>query len=88
MANKPWHQGAYRSLAAQVRAAANANPHTTCWRCGQLARPGDPWTAGHINDSQINGPLAAEHRSCNTKAGGALGAQRKASQRLTTTRQW
>lgn len=80
MANKPWHQGDYRKRAARVRALANANPDTRCWRCGELARPGDPWQAGHVIDGQIGGELRAEHRSCNIEAGN------EARHRGTTTR--
>ena len=57
------YHGDYARRAAALRDAANANPSTTCWRCGDLARPGDPWQAGHINDGQPGGPLAPEHRS-------------------------
>lgn len=73
----PHYQGNYQREARRVRNAANANPDTLCRRCGQPARPGDPWQAGHINDSQPGGPLAPEHRSCNTSAGARLGNQQR-----------
>jgi hypothetical protein len=59
------HKGTYPPQAAQLRHAANTNPDTTCWRCGQPARPHDPWEAGHTP----TGHLAPEHRSCNRTAG-------------------
>lgn len=80
------HRGTHQRRARAVVAAANANPATLCRRCGQPARPGDPWQAGHINDGQIDGPLAPEHRSCNARAGQALSAQRRKP--LQTTRDW
>lgn len=63
------YRGSYDTMAKRVREAANADPSTTCWRCGELARPGDPWQAGHIVDGTTAGGLAPEHRSCNTRAG-------------------
>lgn len=87
-AKAPHHRGNYQAAAAKVRAKANADPTTRCWRCGQLARPGDPWTAGHINDGQTGGPLRAEHASCNYSAGAQLGNARRSRTTLRTTRQW
>lgn len=75
------HRGAHTRLAAIIRARANANPATLCARCGQPARPGDPWQAGHRNDGHIATSLAdyqPEHRSCNTSAGARIGNQRRA----------
>jgi hypothetical protein len=64
--------GSYRRRAAVVRAAAVADPLTRCRRCGGLARPGDPWQAGHTVDGDSSAALVAEHRSCNTSAGARL----------------
>jgi len=72
---RPHHQGGYARQARLVRAAANANPLTRCARCGELARRGDPWTAGHVNDGEVGGQLRPEHRSCNASAGAAYGNQ-------------
>ena len=80
------HRGSYQAKAKQVRDRANANPATVCWRCGGLARHGDPWQAGHTVDGMIDGPLAPEHRSCNARAGQALSTKRRAP--LQTTREW
>ena len=82
----PHHRGGYQVQAAKVRARANADPTTRCARCGQLARAGDPWTAGHVNDGQIGGPLAPEHASCNYAAGARLGNARR--QGMRNTRRW
>lgn len=93
---RPHHTGSYQARAAAVRAAANANPTTTCWRCGRTLaehpphRNGKParWTAGHIHDGQIDGPLAPEASTCNYSAGATLGNKRRSSRRLNTTRDW
>ena len=52
------HRGRYEVAARQVRAIANANPLTLCWRCRKplnqhrAHRTGKPatWTAGHTVD--------------------------------------
>lgn len=69
---RPHYHGDYKTRAKQVRDQANADPNTRCWRCGGHARPGDPWQAGHLIDSDPTSPLAPEHRSCNTRAGASL----------------
>jgi hypothetical protein len=74
---RPHYRGDYARRAAIVRAAANANPDIRCARCGELARAGDPWTAGHVNEGQVNGPLRPEHRSCNCAAGASYGNGRR-----------
>lgn len=84
--NRAHYQGNYNTLAKQVRQAANADPTTRCWRCGELRRAGDPWQAGHLIDGLEGGPLRAEHRSCNTRAGAQLGNKRRKP--LQTTRDW
>lgn len=67
--NRAHYRGTYHVRARRVRDAANADPETRCWRCGDLARPGDPWQAGHVRDADPSSPLKAEHQSCNTLAG-------------------
>lgn len=87
----PHHRtAAYQRAAKRLVAAATLNPDTRCGRCGLPARPDDPWEAGHVRDGQINGPLRAEHASCNRSAGGKLGAERLAQRRArnVTTRAW
>lgn len=71
---KPWHAGNFARRARAVRDAANRNPDTRCWRCGRTkAEHGRPWHAGHLNDSEIGGPLAPECEPCNTSHGAAHG---------------
>jgi hypothetical protein len=87
----PHHRGSYQVTAARVRAIANADPATTCWRCGltlaeiRLHRnPKARWTAGHLNDGQVGGPLAPECSPCNYGAGATHGN----NQRRRTTLAW
>lgn len=81
------HRGTYHVDSRRVRAAANANPGTTCWRCGRTLaehpphRNGAPahWTAGHIIDGDPTSPLAPEVSTCNYTAGAVTGNQRRAT---------
>ena len=75
----PHHAGTYHVQSRKVRAAANANPDTRCWRCrrtltehpwtktGKLPK----WTAGHVEDADGNltGELAPEADVCNFTEG-------------------
>ena len=71
----PHYAGTYQRRAKALRDAANADPSTTCWRCGRTqSQHGQPWQAGHLNDGEVDGALAAECRGCNAKAGGKHGA--------------
>jgi hypothetical protein len=73
----PHHRGAYVARARAVRAAANANPNTRCWRCGHTldhhpnTKTGRPprWTAGHVRDGDPTSPLLPEADVCNYAAG-------------------
>lgn len=60
--------GNYRTRAKAVRESA-----VVCWICGEGARVGDPFTADHLvpGDSSPSTPLAAAHRSCNSRRGNA-----------------
>ena len=87
---KPWHMGTYHVRSRQVRQAAYASPLTRCWRCGltllevqqKYPRRRVRWTAGHLNTSQTDGPLAPECSPCNYGHGAAHGnAQRRPRQR-------
>ena len=77
------HRGTYHVDSRRVRAAANANPGTTCWRCGRTLAEHPPhhtgkpatWHAGHVNDGEINGTLRAEASTCNIAAGNAARAR-------------
>ena len=81
----PHHRGNYQVRAARCRAAADANPATRCRRCGLTLAEGIAaygrgrarWTAGHVNDGEIGGPLAPEHACCNYSAGAAEGNARR-----------
>lgn len=80
MANiSPHHRDpAFRRLARLVTAAANADPTTTCWRCGRtLDRCGPQgdgrnangtpciWHAGHTISGDNRAPVRAECSHCN-----------------------
>lgn len=83
------HRGPHQRLSKLARQQYNANPHTRCARCNELARPGDPWQAGHKHDGIVATSLAdyqPEHTSCNTSAGATLGNRRR--QGLSTTIDW
>jgi len=92
--HRPHYAGTYRSRAERLVVAATADVTTTCGRCGlrldQHAphRNGRPafWTAGHVIDSQVDGPLRPEASTCNMAAGGRLGAAR--SRGVPTSRSW
>lgn len=78
---KPWHSGTYHVRARHCREVAYANPETRCRRCGlsylegvhRYGERGARWDAGHVNDGQTGGPLAAEHAACNRSAGAERG---------------
>jgi hypothetical protein len=57
----------YRRTAQIIRATA-----THCHICKEGARPDDPFTADHIRPRDPTSPLAAAHRSCNTRKGNRL----------------
>lgn len=89
MSNPALRSGSYRRRAVAVVAAAYADPSSRCWRCGrtlgeeQAREPGRAvsWQAGHVVDSDPWSPLAAEHSTCNARAGQVLG-QRRGVRRL------
>lgn len=78
---KRHYSGPYQVRARAVRRAANANPHTRCWRCGRTLAEHPPhrngqrprWQAGHVIDSDPTSPLAPEASTCNTSAGATYG---------------
>ncbi len=85
---KAHRSGSYQRRARQVRQRANADPTTTCWRCGLTldAKPGDTWDAGHLRDGDPTSPLLPEHSSCNRSAGATAGNRRRVG--LRPTRDW
>jgi hypothetical protein len=51
-------------------APAVAAGHATCWRCGQLIQPGEPWDLGH-DDTDRTITRGPEHAArCNRSAAG------------------
>jgi len=81
------YAGDYQRRARLVRLRADADPTTRCWRCGLTkAEHGQPWDAGHLNDGQAGGPLAAECRRCNRSSGAAMGNRMRKG--LRTSRRW
>ena len=60
--DRPHYKGDYRKRAKQIRDNAIA-----CWICGEGKRPNDPFTADHLIPADPNSPLAAAHRSCNSR---------------------
>ncbi len=71
---KAWHSGSYQRQAAAVRARADADPATRCWRCGRTrAEHRSKWQAGHVIDGQVGGELRAECTPCNASAGAVRG---------------
>lgn len=95
----PHHRGTHQTTAKRITDQANANPSTVCWRCGlrldqhQPHRNGRPayWTAGHLHDGQIDGPMAPEASTCNYSAGGKAARARDRQRRsadLTPVAQW
>ena len=60
------HRGDFASRSARVRATPGP-----CWICGEGDRPGDPWTADHLDPGNPHSELAKAHRSCNSRRGQA-----------------
>ena len=92
------HRGTHQARARVIKAQADANPSTRCWSCGlTLAehaphRDGRPafWTAGHLNDGQVDGPMAPEASTCNYSRGAKVGNARRHADKhdLHPVRQW
>jgi hypothetical protein len=88
------HRFTYHTTSRRLVATANANPATRCWICHNTidhCRPhhnGRPayWTAGHINDGEINGALAPECSTCNYSRGAHLTNRHRTRNR--TSRNW
>lgn len=85
MTKGPHHSGDYQRRAAAVRAAANRDPATVCWRCRLTLAQHEPhpngkpatWTAGHVIDSDPSSPLMPEASTCNYSAGASAGNTRR-----------
>ncbi len=63
-ATRPHYAGDYDTRAAAVRSTAQR-----CWLCGEGPRPGDPWTADHVDAGNPASELRPAHRSCNASRG-------------------
>ena len=76
MSKAPHHSGTYYRRAKHLRAAANANPNTRCWRCGRTLPEHEPhttgrpatWHAGHVIPGDPSSPLLPEASTCNQEA--------------------
>ena len=82
------YAGDYQARDRAVRAAAYANPATTCWRCGKTLVEHGPhasWDAGHVRDGDPTSLLAPEASSCNRSAGATRGNRMRGQG---TTRTW
>ncbi|WP_457098838.1 hypothetical protein [Microbacterium sp. P5_E9] len=71
----------YHRSAAGQRQSKAARAHVTlpaqCAKCGGIIQPGEPFDMGHVVDVAQGGaasPLLPEHRRCNRRSGGRLGA--------------
>lgn len=81
---RPQHRGTYHVRSRHLVKMAYADPDTKCWRCGKTLPEHEPhktgappkWTAGHLVDGQVGGPLLPEASTCNYSAGGILGNQK------------
>lgn len=73
------YRGDYARRARMVRHAAQADPLTQCWLCGEHARADDPWTADHVTPGDPSSVLMPAHRSCNASRGDATGKRREHS---------
>lgn len=89
---KPAHyRGGYQTQAKRITRAADADPSTRCWTCGltlaeiHTTTPKAKWTAGHVNDGEVNGPLRAQCSPCNFSGGARITNQRNEPQRTALT---
>ena len=90
------HRGTHQRRAEKVVADAYADPDTRCLRCHlrldqhRRHRNGRPpyWTAGHIIDGLVDGPLAPEVSVCNFSHGATLGNRRRQTDRETRSERW
>jgi hypothetical protein len=75
------HRGDYHVTSRRITAAARANPHQRCWRCGRTLtqhprhKSGAPpvWHAGHTGRGR---EMLPEGSTCNVNHGAWLGGQR------------
>lgn len=89
------YRGTYHARSRRLTKAAHADPTTRCWRCNRTlaevrqTKPKAIWTAGHLVNGQVDGPLAPECSPCNYSHGASDGnAQRKRQTPSHTTLRW
>lgn len=71
-----YHTTSQAGTRARKARAAVTLP-TQCARCGLMIQPGEPFDMGHAEDVAAGGAtseLRPEHRTCNRRGGGRLGA--------------
>lgn len=90
LAKAPHHRGTFHVEGRKVRAAANADPTSRCWRCRLTlaqarARWGAHvhWQAGHLRTGQAGGALRAECSHCNASHGATHGNRQRGKARRT-----
>ena len=64
----------HRQLRKQVKPQVEAG-WVTCWRCGKLIQPGEPWDLGH-DDVDRSIYRGAEHAKCNRGTAGRVSQRR------------
>lgn len=69
------HQRRRRQLAAKVERG-----EVTCWRCGRLIAPGEPWDLGH-DDRDRTVTRGPEHRACNRATASHKPSRERAEER-------
>ena len=92
----PHHRGTYPKRSRQLVALARAMQSTTCWRCGRTLAEHEPhkngkpakWTAGHMVDGEVDGPLAPEASTCNFSAGATAGNRKRGRGDNGPSRDW
>lgn len=75
--------GRHQSIRRKALSAAIGQP---CARCGRLMRAGQQLDLDHSDDR--TGYIGFSHAVCNRRAGGALGAARKAAARKRARTEW
>jgi hypothetical protein len=98
MPKAPHHSGTHQRRAARLKARADADPTTRCWRCGKTLadhaphRNGKPatWTAGHPDgyEGVPDAPLLPEASTCNYSHGATYGNRQRKRRTLRPTRDW
>ena len=101
--NRAHYTQTYATQSRKLKQRAYADPTTRCeailedgTTCGRTLSQHPPhktgrairWTAGHVNDGEVNGALRPEASSCAASSGARLRNERTPMRTLTTTRDW